>query len=227
MPAINFAFSRKRREENKMKNKTVLILTLLVFTFGALVTGCSKEKRQSEKEKEIVNNTEDTLGQNRDTQILENKFGTLKSFEAKTLDGNTFTQDNITEKDVTVINFWSLLCGPCIVEMPDIAKFEKSLPDNVQMITVCLDGDSDTQGVESILKDAEYEGITLLTGDGDFEKVSNEIMYTPTTLVVDKEGNIIGDAIIGGQKDLEKVYTDVVNNVLKMIGKEEMENAED
>ena len=36
-------------------------------------------------------------------------------------------------KDVTVINFWALSCGPCIVEMPDLAEFAGALPDNVQL----------------------------------------------------------------------------------------------
>ena len=38
-------------------------------------------------------------------------------------------------------SFWSLRCGPCIREMPDIAAYAGELPDNVRIITVCLDGE--------------------------------------------------------------------------------------
>ena len=63
-------------------------------------------------------------------------LGSLASFTAGTLDGESFTQDNVAAKDITVLNFWALTCPPCIAEMPEIAAFEKALPDNVAMVTV-------------------------------------------------------------------------------------------
>lgn len=192
--------------------KNVLAFSM-VLTVGVFFSGCSGQQASTEQGTSQV-----TEG----TQITESKAGELKSFEAETLDGGSFTKENLEGKDVTVINFWSLLCGPCIEEMPDIAKFAKALPDNVQMVTVCLDGNNDRDNVKSILEDAGYEGVTLLTGNGDFKKISDEIQYTPTTIIVDKDGNIIGDAIIGGQEDLVKTYTDKVNQVLKEMDKAEM-----
>ena len=38
----------------------------------------------------------------------------LQSFEAETLDGGSFTQEDLSERDVTIFNFWALTCGPCI-----------------------------------------------------------------------------------------------------------------
>lgn len=150
----------------------------------------------------------------------------LKSFEANCLDGSTFTQDDLAEKDVTVINFWALTCGPCIREMPEIAEFEKSLPDNVQLITVCLDGADAEDIVKDVLEEAGYEGITLLDGDGDFAMTCRAIMYTPTTVLVDSEGTMLGDAIIGGRDNLAEVYLEAVNSALKGMGKEEIGNEE-
>lgn len=99
-----------------MKNKKIIaILMGMVLAFGICISGCS-------------NGTVD-LEQSDELQI---QGETLKSFEAKTLDGNTFTQDDLAKKDVTVMNFWSTMCGPCVEEMPDIARFAKSLPENVR-----------------------------------------------------------------------------------------------
>ncbi|MDE7207020.1 MAG: TlpA family protein disulfide reductase, partial [Lachnospiraceae bacterium] len=95
-------------------------------------------------------------------------------------------------------------------------------PDNVQLITVCLDGDGDMEGVKSILDDAGYEGVTLLSGKGDFEEVCGEILYIPTTILVDQNGNMLGDAIIGGQADLAETYMTAINNALLSMGKAEM-----
>ena len=70
------------------------------------------------------------------------------SFTADTLDGGTFTQDDIAAKDATVINFWALSCPPCIAELPDLAAYAKTLPENVQFITVCLDAGIDMDAVK-------------------------------------------------------------------------------
>lgn len=189
-----------------MKNKKIIaILMGMVLAFGICISGCS-------------NGTVD-LEQSDELQI---QGETLKSFEAKTLDGNTFTQDDLAKKDVTVMNFWSTMCGPCVEEMPDIARFAKSLPENVEMLTVCLDGGEDTDLVKQLLDEAGYEGITLLSGTGDFRDISDKMMCVPTTILADREGNIIGEALIGGQENLEKVYTEMVNNALKAMGKAEI-----
>ena len=109
----------------------------------------------------------------------------LAAFTAETLDGGTYTQDDLAAKDVTVMNFWSLTCGPCIQEMPELAAFAKALPDNVQVVTVCLDGLSDKASAGSILQEAGFEGVTLLSADGDLLALCSEIMYTPTTVFID------------------------------------------
>ena len=108
-------------------------------------------------------------------------LGSLASFTAGTLDGESFTQDNVAAKDITVLNFWALTCPPCIAEMPEIAAFEKALPDNVAMVTVCLDGYGNEDSVQEILDNAGFEGVTLLSGDGDLLDLANHLMYTVTT----------------------------------------------
>lgn len=206
------------KEVNSMKNKKRIALAVTIaLIFGTCITGCSSEK--SSDKKHDVSQTESGA-------VQKSKLGELKSFEAKTLEGKDFTQDDIAKKDVTVINFWSVYCGPCVDEMPDIAKFSKSLPDNVQVITVNLDGEQEQSFTEQILKESGFEGITLVNGTGDIGKVSDAIQYTPTTIVVDKDGNIIGDAIIGGQENLAEVFTSAINDALKSMGKAEISNAE-
>lgn len=188
-----------------------------------LLNGCANGQNapQSAKEQNAPQASNVPASEN-SVQEEDNANGILQSFSARTLDGGTFTHEDLFEKDVTIINFWATFCGPCLAEMPDIAEFEKSLPDNVQLITACLDGEGDIEGVESILSDAGYEGITLLGGDGDFEQVCGEIMYIPTTIIVDQNGNMLGDAIVGGQADLEETYRTAVNDALLSMGKAEL-----
>lgn len=135
-------------------------------------------------------------------------------FAAGTLDGGTFTQDDIAAKDVTVLNFWALTCPPCIAEMPEIAAFEQALPDNVAMVTVCLDGYGNEDSVNEVLDQAGFEGDTLISGDGNLLDLAGNLMYTPTTVLADSGGALVGEAIIGGQADLAAAYLEAVNQAL-------------
>ena len=202
-----------------MKNKKFFALLLCAaLTISMLATGCSGGKTppaSSDKPAQSENGGNTATG-------TAAELGSMKSFTAATLDGGSFTQEDIAAKDVTVVNYWSIICGPCVEEMPDIAAFEKALPDNVRLVTVCLDGTDAEDDVKRILSEAGYNGMTLLYGDGDYLDVWNNIQYTPTTVIVDSEGNLVGDAIIGGQEDLSGTFLTEVNAALKASGKAEI-----
>lgn len=106
--------------------------------------------------------------------------------------------------------------------MPDLAAFAEALPDNVAVITVCLDGARVPDTAKELLNKAGFEGTTLITGSEDLIDVCRNIQYTPTTVFVDNEGNLAGDAIIGGQKDLSETFLKAINSVLNAEGKEEI-----
>lgn len=194
--------------------KRTLSLLLAAVLALALLTGCGgKQASDSSTEDQTVPN--EPAGKEGTAAL-----GSLASFSAGTLDGGTFTQEDIAAKDVTVLNFWALTCPPCIAEMPEIADFEKALPDNVAMLTVCLDGYGNEDSVKEVLENAGFEGVTLITGDGDLLNLANNLMYTPTTVLADSQGALVGEAIIGGQADLSAAYLEAVNQALEAGGKD-------
>lgn len=226
-----------------MKANKLLALALgIVLCIGAL-SGCGTNNTAAIDKSELEQQIKAYLDANMDS-YLDNYFGygddwgdyeqepdrtqfsNLKTFTAKTLDGGTFTQEDIAAKDVTVINFWSLLCGYCIDELPDIAKYAATLPDNVQVITVCLglDGEMEIEAAKSTLQEAGFTGVTLMEGDGNFSTVCDEVQYTPTTIFVDKDGNTVGDAIVSAldADQMAEAYTQHINVVLKTLGQPEM-----
>ena len=136
-----------------MKSKKVFglivaaVLAVSLFAAGCSGKGDSAEsgsaragKGQTESGQEDNGGTGGGNLQQREESGIR---ASLRSFEAAALDGSSFTQEDIAAKDVTLINFWALTCPPCIREMPEIAAFADSLPDNVQVVTVCLDGSTD------------------------------------------------------------------------------------
>ena len=198
-----------------MKKKKLIALTLcMALIVGIFAVGCSGEGSSQDDENQQVQ------------EAGKDGSGALGAFSAQTLDGQTFTQEDLAEKDVTAINFWALTCGPCIVEIPDIAAFAKTLPAHAQVITVCLDGSMDVERAKEVLKDSGYEGITLISGDEGFQNICAQIQYTPTTMIVDKEGKLMGEEIIGRQEDLAGVYMDAMNKALKAMGKAELGNGQ-
>lgn len=194
-----------------MNKKRIFALLLHLCLLIAVLTSCS-EPQPPEAPPE-----EDETAQ---------QSGVLVDFSAATLDGGTFTQDNIQEKDVTIINLWALTCGPCIAEMPDLAAYAKSLPDHVQLITVCLDGSGNEELLNDFLQTVGYEGVTIISQDGDLKELCDHLPYTPTTIFIDSAGQMTVDPIVGRQKDLPGTYTAAVNQVLSAGGKAEIGLAE-
>ena len=172
--------------------KTVPILLAAIIVMALALTGCSKAGAE---------------------------YG---SFTAYTLDGGTFRGRDIASKDLTVINFWGTFCSPCIAEMPDLAAFEKSLPDNVQLITICVDAQGNEETAKFLLDQAGYTGITLTSGDESFNGILNGIQAVPTTVFVGPDGAEVGEEIIGMQPDLESAYLSAINSCLKELGKGEI-----
>ncbi len=147
----------------------------------------------------------------------EGEFPDLMDFKAYTLDGEKMTDRDLRSYDVTVINIWSVTCGPCINEMPALAEFSASLPENVGFFTVCLDGESAAERAAGILKQAGYTGITVISGDGDMLRLMDSVMYIPTTIFVDSRGKNVGEAFVGAPRDTIQYYTDALNQALEEV----------
>lgn len=148
----------------------------------------------------------------------EGAFPDLISFSAETLDGGSFSQKDFRKYDVTMINIWSITCSPCRGEMPALAELASSLPDNVRIITVSLDGKSGEQRTREFMDEAGFKGITLVTGDGDLQRLMDSIQYMPTTIFVDSTGRNIGEAVIGAPPDPAGFYTKKINIALEETG---------
>ena len=141
---------------------------------------------------------------------------------AVSLDGKAFNEQDLAGADLTKINIWSTTCGPCLREMPELAELEKSLPDNVNLITFCFDASANPESVREVLSEAGFEGITLTEGDGDLESLLLSIQYVPTSVFVDSNGNQVGQAIIGAPNDPVEYYTQAINDALDSLGKDQI-----
>ena len=138
----------------------------------------------------------------------------MPAFSAKDLEGNTVTDSIFGEKDLTVVNIWGTFCNPCVGEMPELGEWAKEMPENVQMVGLIVDinGEEDTEHQELAITITERAGaeFTQIIANEDFNEIMRWVTGVPTTLFVDKEGNIVGDPIVGanvkGYKNFVEEY---------------------
>ena len=81
------------------------------------------------------------------------------------------------------------------------------------------------ESAKQILEDAGFEGLTLTEGDGDLADLVGELQYTPTTILVDGDGNLLGEAIIGGRDG--GAFAEIINQALRSMGKTEISYEEE
>lgn len=115
--------------------------------------------------------------------------------------GNEVTNDVFKDAELTVVNVWGTFCGPCIEEMPDLQALSEKYAGKVQFIGIVGDvnGIEDTEHVEAAKEITEQAGVkfTNLVLSADFNEFMSGIVGFPTTIFVDKDGNILGDPIVG------------------------------
>ncbi len=126
------------------------------------------------------------------------------AFEGKDLDGNTVKSSELFAKNaVTVVNFWFTTCNPCVGELAELDTLNKKLAEKggalIGVNTFTLDGDEAAiSEAKDVLakKGATYQNV-YFASDGEAGKFTTNIFAYPTTYVVDRNGNIVGDPIVG------------------------------
>ena len=136
------------------------------------------------------------------------------AFEGKDLDGNTVKSDELfSGNTVTVVNFWFTTCNPCVGELAELDALNKELAEKggslIGVNTFTLDGDEAAiSEVKDVLakKGATYQNV-YFDSDGDAGKFTTNIFAYPTTYVVDRSGNIVGEPIVGAITEKKQAET--------------------
>ena len=136
------------------------------------------------------------------------------AFEGKDLDGNTVKSDELFSANaVTVVNFWFTTCNPCVGELAELDALNKELAEKggslIGVNTFTLDGDETAiSEAKDVLakKGATYQNV-YFDSDGEAGKFTTNIFAYPTTYVVDRNGNIVGEPIVGAITEKKQAET--------------------
>jgi len=142
-------------------------------------------------------------------------FAEAKTFVTTDVEGNEVTEAIFADYDLTMINIWATWCGYCIEEMPVFDELKDSLPENVNFITICEDFSYNTELAQQVLEAVEANYTTLVaTEEMFYGGFLSDVYAFPTTLFVDREGNFVGEAVVGvpSLSDPLGAYTEILND---------------
>lgn len=145
---------------------------------------------------------------------LDGGMQKFPAFEGKDLDGNDVKSDDLFSANaVTVVNFWFTTCGPCVGELADLDALNKELAEKggvlIGVNAFTLDGDKTTiSDAKDVLskKGATYQNV-YFASDSEAGKFTANIYAYPTTYVVDRSGNIVGEPIVGAITEKKQAET--------------------
>ena len=172
-----------------------------------------------EKYPEIVQQSMDgdmsmPAGSDTSTPPDDGSMQKFPAFEGKDLDGNTVKSDELFSANaVTVVNFWFTTCNPCVGELAELDALNKELAEKggslIGVNTFTLDGDETAiSEAKDVLakKGATYQNV-YFDSDGEAGKFTTNIFAYPTTYVVDRSGNIVGEPIVGAITEKKQAET--------------------
>ena len=153
-------------------------------------------------------------GSDMTTQPDDGSMQKFPAFEGKDLDGNTVKSDELFSANaVTVVNFWFTTCNPCVGELSELDALNKELAEKggslIGVNTFTLDGDETAiSEAKDVLakKGATYQNV-YFDSEGEAGKFTTNIFAYPTTYVVDRSGNIVGDPIVGAITEKKQAET--------------------
>ena len=151
---------------------------------------------------ELENDT--TTSEDTDAENNSEDASPFRDFSGQDYDGNTVDKSLFSNNAVTVVNFWFTGCKPCVAELSKLNELNdaiKSMGGEVVGInTETFDANKDAiKEAASILESqgAKYRNLSI-DSDSAAGKYASDIMAFPTTILVDRNGNIVGEPMLGG-----------------------------
>ena len=165
---------------------------------------------------------------------MENNSMMFPAFEGMDLDGNPVTSELFKENSVTVVNFWFSTCAPCIAELGELNALNEALKlkggavIGINADTIGGDEKMIMEAKELLkAKGAMYQNIYFPV-ESEAGQLTYSITAFPTTVVVDRSGNVVGEAILGGinneaqMKALQSIIDEVLMKDMEMMKKGDM-----
>lgn len=184
----------------KMNIKKIGILPLIAITGWAYASMNGNSIDVNMTANQRINSEQTLVSNSQQTPDLKFKDENGKTISLKSLKGK-----------VVFINLWATWCPPCIHEMPSINELRKTFKDNKDLVLLMVDVDGKIEKSKEWMKNKKFD-LPVYVPDGEIprELFSGSI---PTTIIVDKQNNIIGRQV-GGADYSSKEVIDLMTTLL-------------
>ncbi len=146
----------------------------------------------------------------------------FKNISGTDFDGNKIDESLFSDNAVTVLNFWFSGCKPCVAELSKLNELNEAIKSMggqvIGVNTETFDGNETAiEEAKSILESqgAEYRNVCF-DSDSDAAQYASNIMAFPTTILVDRNGNIVGEPMLGGI-DQQENYDQLMEQIQSVI----------
>ena len=119
------------------------------------------------------------------------------------LDGSKSTTADLKGK-VTLVNFWATTCVSCVKEMPQLAAtYDKFKSRGFETVAVAMSYDPPSY-VVSFAQSRQLPFKVAIDNTGEVARAWGDVKITPTTFIVNKNGQIVKRYI--GEPDFDALH---------------------
>lgn len=105
---------------------------------------------------------------------------------------------------VVMVNFWATSCVTCVKEMPElVATYDKYKDRGLEFVAVAMQYDRPDY-VLNFTEQRKLPFKVALDSSGDIARQFGDVTLTPTTFLIDKDGNILKKYV--GEPDFGQVH---------------------
>ncbi len=179
----------------KTMKKLLLLMTIAAMTTSFAACGSK-------------NNSRAASGNTAQTESKQSEV--FPKFEGKDMDGNTVDNSMFSKNEVTLLNFWFNGCSACVNEMPALEKFNARLREKgAELVGVNVQANESKEALDEAKEILSKQGVTyrnlVIDEEQEARRYIANIFSFPTTIIVDKNGNIVGNPILGSIEDEKKL----------------------
>lgn len=204
-----------------MKQIKKIVPVIMAVIMVISLAGCGNKTTDKPSTEPQASASETTQASTSETAQASTSEATQASafpkFHGTDFDGNEVDETIFSKNEVTLLNFWFNGCSACVNEMPGLEKLNKQLKEKgAELIGVNVLTAEDDEALKEAKDILSKQGVTYrnisIAKDSEAMDYITKIFGFPTTVMVDKNGNMIGDPIVGAIDDDNKV-----NEILKAI----------
>ncbi|MDR1774640.1 MAG: TlpA family protein disulfide reductase [Clostridioides sp.] len=190
--------------------KKILSVLILSGALLGLVACSSNDKKESATDS-------NTVTQESSKEASISKGSDFPKFDAKDIVSEEAVKSDIfKDSKVTVVNVWGTYCTGCIEEMPYLGELNNEYKDKgVQFLGIVGDAKGNEVDAVKIIKSTKVNYKNVAPDDTLQNQLINNIDAIPVTILVDKDGKVIDEFIVGSRTKDE--YKKIIDQALEQV----------